>query len=229
VKLHEIFIDPAEVFSRIDERPTWLGPFLAVSLVAMLTLLLSAPIGQQLALRHLPNGAGEEVRAELFRILRVSTYYSVAVTPILILLKWSVLAALLFLILILSGADISYRKTLALLGHASLVVSLDSLLSVLIMYVRGLDNILSPADVQSTVLSLSSFLSVALHPALRVALDNLSVFTLWYLVLLIFGVASVARLDRWRAAFIVTLLWGLQTLFLAGIAMIFSRYTELSV
>lgn len=229
MKLHEIFIDPAEAFSRIDEHPSWLGPFLVGSLVAIVTILLLAPIGQQLALRHLPNSAGEEVKAEMFKILRLSTYYGVAAAPILTLLKWSVLATLLFLFLILSGADISYRKTLALLGHASLVVSLDSLLSVLVMYLRGLDNILSPADVQSTVLSLSSFWGVALHPALRVVLDNLSVFMLWYLALLIFGVASVARLDRWRAALIVTLLWGLQTLFMAGIAMIFSRYTELSV
>ena len=228
MKLHEIFIDPAQAFSRIDERPNWLGPFLAASLVAMLTLLLSAPIGEHLALRYLPESAGEEVRAELFMMLRVSNYYGIAATPVLVLLKWSVLATLLFLMLILSGADISYRKTLALLGHASLVVSLDGLLSVLVMYARGISTIQSPADVQSTVLSLNTFLSAASHPALRAVLDSLGVFSLWYLVLLTFGVASVARLGRWRAALTVALLWGLQTLFVAGLATIFSRYAELS-
>lgn len=222
--VHEIFLDPAQAFSRINERPNWLKPLLVVSLMASLTILLSTPISEHLALRSIPEGASEELKAELFRMLRLSTYYGIATTPIVILLKWSVLSSFLFLFLILSGSDISFRKTLSLVGHASIIVALDGLLCMLVMYARGFDSIQSPGDLQTTVLSLNHFLHTAGHPLLRVLLDNLGVFSLWQLALLTFGVASVTRFSKWRAALSVGLLWGLQTLFLIGLTLIFSRY-----
>lgn len=220
----EIFVDPLSLFSRVNKRPNWLVPFFIVALIAILCVPLSLPIIRHLVLLQMPEGAGPELQEQLLSSMKFSMYYGLIGTPVVILLKWSILAFSLFTILILSGADTSFRKTLSVLAHASIITTLDGLLNLCVTYARGISSIQSPDDMQTTVLSLNTFLNTRGSPVLHVVLDSLSVFSIWYFALLVLGVMATTRFNKTRSAFAVFMIWILQTGFLVGTTLLFSRY-----
>jgi len=156
-------------------------------------------------------------------MIKVSRYYGILVSPLLVIVKWSISAFLLFSISVLFGADITYRKVLSLLGHASIITALDNLLSIVVVYMRGIDTIKSMEDIQSTVLSLNHILGSSGHPVMRVFLESVNVLTLWYMIVLVLGMASMTQVSKKQSAVIVGLMWAMQTMFVIGMAMIFSH------
>ena len=47
---------------------------------------------------------------------------------------------------------------------------------------------------------------------LRALLNSLNIFTLWYLMLVASGLVSLFEMKRWKAAFAVSIVWGLSQL-----------------
>lgn len=219
----DILFDPADLFKRLNDRPNWLSPFVIVTLLAILSTALLAPVMEQLAIKQMPEGVSAEFQERMLSSILLSKYYSIAIVPVIVLLKWSVSTFLLFGIAILVGADTSYRKALSVLGHASIVTALDALANVAVIYLRGLETIHSPNDIQATMLSPAYLLSASAHPAFRVALENLNLFSLWYFALLGIGLYLTARLSKLQSAFVVGVLWTLQTGFLVILTLVFSR------
>ncbi|MGE0131586.1 MAG: YIP1 family protein [Blastocatellales bacterium] len=225
----DILFDPADLFKRLNDRPNWLTPFVIVTLLAALSTALLAPVIEQLAIKQMPEGVSADLQERMLSSILLSKYYGIAIVPVVVLLKWSILAFLLFGVAILVGADTSYRKALSVLGHASIITSLDTLANVVVIYLRGVETIQSPSDIQATVVSPAYLLSASAHPAFRVALENLNLFSLWYFALLWMGLYQTARLSKLQSAFVVGVLWILQTSFLVILTLIFSRISAASI
>ena len=225
----KIFVDPFDLFNEVNTRPDWLRPFIIVSLLGMLSVLLTSPVLEHLVSLEMPEGAGADFQEQLLSMSKFSTYYGIAATPVFVLLKWSILSFLLFSISILSGADTSYRKMLSVIGHASIITALDGLLNLVAIYARGINTLRSANEIHPTLLSINNFVSTGGHPILRTLFDNLGILSIWYLAVLAIGVAATARLSKTRSALIVGALWALQTGFWIGVSMIFSRYEALSI
>jgi hypothetical protein len=219
----DILFDPADLFKRLNERPNWLAPFVVVTLMAILSTMLLSPVLEHLALKQMPEGLSEELQEQMLSSIKLSKYYSVAVVPIVVLLKWSVSAFFLFGMVTLAGADTSYRKALSVLGHASVITALDALVTIAIIYLQGLETIQSPDDVRSMMVSPARMLSASAHPALRVVLENLNLFTIWFFILLGMGLYRTARLSKLQSALVAGVFWLLQTGFLIGSTLIFAR------
>lgn len=47
---------------------------------------------------------------------------------------------------------------------------------------------------------------------LHALLNSLNIFTLWYLMLVASGLVSLFEMKRWKAAFAVSIVWGLSQL-----------------
>lgn len=225
----DILFDPVDLFKRLNERPNWLTPFVIVTLLAVLSTALLAPVMEQLAIKQMPEDVSVELQEQMLSSIMLSKYYGIAIVPIVVLLKWSVSAFLLFGAAILVGADTSYRKALSVLGHASIITALDALANVAVIYLRGVETIQSPSDIRATVVSPAYLLSASAHPAFRVALENLNLFSLWYFALLGIGLYMTARLSKLQSLFVVGILWILQTGFLVGLALILSRFSATSL
>ena len=148
---------------------------------------------------------------------------------IALLVKWGLMAFLLFGITILFSSDFTYRKALSILAHASIIAALDGLITVGIIYFRGLNEVQSPRDLESAVFSLSWLFGSTLHPAIRAIFNSLTVFSLWYWILLFLSIKLTTKLCKLEAALIVAILWGIQTGLSVGMAMIFSRYSAASI
>lgn len=228
MKTLELFYDPFELFSRVNARPNWLRPFVIVTLLGILAVILMSPVIQHVVLNNMPQGLDEEVRADLLASLKFSKYYGIILAPIYTLLKWSILAFFLFSLSLISGAEPTFRKTLSVLGHASIIMALDAVLSVVVVYARGLSTLQSPEEIPTTVLSLSNFISTSGHPVLRLIMDNIGILSIWYLALLVIGVSTTMKLSKIKSTVIVATLWVIQTGFLVGLALLTSRYSSLT-
>lgn len=224
----EVFFDPFNLFGRLNARPNWLIPFLIVVVAGVVSILLMSPVLMRITLRQIPEGMSAETQEQMISMMRLSKYYGILVSPLVVMLKWSISAFLLFSVSVLFGADITYRKVLSLLGHASIITALDNLLSILVLYLRGIDTIKSVEDIQSTVLSLNHLMGSTGHPVLRVFLESVNVLTVWYMIVLVMGMASMTTVSKKQSAAIVGVVWTLQTMFLIGLTIIFSHASSVA-
>ena len=223
MKALEVFFDPFNLFGRLNSRPNWLKPFLIVALAGVVSIFLMSPVVMHVVVQQIPEGVSAETQEQMLAMFKVSRYYGILISPLLLIVKWSVSAFLLFSVSVLFGADITYRKVLSLLGHASIITALDNLLSIAVIYMRGIDTIKSVEDIQSTVLSLNHILGSTGHPVMRVFLESVNVLTAWYMIVLVLGMASLTKVSKKQSAAIVGLVWAIQTMFVIGMAMIFSH------
>jgi Yip1 domain len=226
MQMFDVFLDPVALFKRVDERPHWFTPFIAVSLLTIFCTILLAPAIEQLTVAQLPEDVSAEMREQVLSSIKMSKYYGVFTIPLLILLKWSISAFILFGLAVVVGADLSYRKTLSVLAYSSVVAALEILLNTVVIYLRGLKNVQSPSDLQAIIASPAYFLSTNAPPALRVVLEGMSVFSLWYFFLLAVGLGMTSRLNKQEVALVTILLWVLQTGLLAGFALLFVPQTS---
>ena len=68
----DIFFEPASLFKNLNSRPTWLGPFLVVSLLVIVCTLLMFPVMEHLMLKQLPVGISAEQQAQMLSSLKMS-------------------------------------------------------------------------------------------------------------------------------------------------------------
>jgi hypothetical protein len=108
----------------------------------------------------------------------------------------------------------------------SIVSALDSLAGVAVIYLLGTDASGPPGGAGPGTLSPAYFLCGDAHPALRAALENLTVFSVWGYALLALGIALTTRLTRGQSILVAGVVWGMQTAFLAGLALIFPRFGQ---
>ncbi|HKS27699.1 MAG TPA: YIP1 family protein [Pyrinomonadaceae bacterium] len=214
----DLLTDPFEFFNGLDRRPRWLGAFCVVVVLGMINVLLFAPLSERILLNQLAEGVISGTPDDVATWLKVSKYYGIAITPVFVLLKWSILAFVIFVASVLFGGETSFRKTLSVLANASIIMALDSLLSVSLIYLSGTENLRAPTDIRSTVLSLNNFLGNPYSPTLNVVFDNLSIFSIWFWCLLGVGVAATARLSKSSSALVVGLVWLVHTGFLVLMA-----------
>jgi hypothetical protein len=106
----------------------------------------------------------------------------------------------------------------------SIVSALDSLAGVAVIYLLGTDGSGPPGGAGPGTLSPAYFLGGDAHPALRAALENVTVFSVWGYALLALGIALTTRLTRGQSILVAGVVWGMQTAFLVGLALIFSRF-----
>ncbi|PYT08095.1 MAG: hypothetical protein DMF60_05695 [Acidobacteria bacterium] len=223
MKALEVFFDPFNLFGRLNARPNWLIPFLIVALAGVVSIFLMSPVVMHVAVQQIPEGASAETQEQMLSMFKVWRYYGILISPLLLIIRWSISAFLLFSVSVLFGADITYRKVLSLLANASIIIALDNLLSIGVLYLRGVDTIKSMEDIQSTVLSLNHIFGSPGHPVMRVFLESINVLTVWYMIVLVLGMASLTKVSKKQSAVIVGLVWAMQTMFVIGLAMIFSH------
>ncbi len=225
----DVFFDPRTLFKELESRPQWLIPFIIVSVIAIICTLLMFPVMEHLMLRQMPEGLSVQQQTQMLSSLKMTRYIGLLSAPVVLLMKMGLMAFLLYGVTVLFSFDFTYRKALSILSHASIIAALDGLIMVATIYFRGMNEIQSPKDLGSAVLSLSWLFGATLHPAMRAVLDSLTFFSVWYWVLLFIGIKLTTKLSKVKAFLIVAILWGIQTGFSAGMAMIFSRYSAASV
>lgn len=217
-----IVISPRASFEIIRRNSPWLPTLLLVLLGTLVVGELSRPYQErgmraQLA-EVLPGGAEQAdllmAAAEQAGPVALWTGRAVAGATFAVVLLIQTL--LLWLLAMALQGQARFPQALSLMVHLKLIPLIQGFATFLIASLRGLDAIQSMADAQP-VPGLNLLLAGD-SAALNVVWASLNPFTLWFLMLLGLGAASVLGLPQRRGYLLAGLYWAATTAFAATLA-----------
>jgi hypothetical protein len=191
LELINVLHEPAAVFERIREKPRVLVPFLVIVVLLLAISWFLRPVYEQ-ALR----GMMAEMPPERAAAVDPSrqTMFILIFTPINIFIGLLIGAGLLWVLTSLTGADARYRMLLSVLTHAYITFVLVSIVSALIVFVRGTETVTSFRDLRPPIgLDL---LAPGASGFLGALLNAINPFSIWGVWLTGVGVAVTHRISR---------------------------------
>lgn len=216
VRIGQLFFSPGKLFESFREHAPWGGTllaaslaFLAVQVVAMYALISDQMFADYTRQALIEAGAGQIPPDEqLLQMAKINKIVGVIGAPIgvAVAVFFTSLAAWM-MFSVMGGGKARYGQYVAVISHAVFISLLGALVLLPLQTATGqLEMSLSPALFLDEP-DRTSFLFRAL--------DKLSVFTIWSMVVVGIGVAAVNRKKNW--ALYATALLAVYILFTAGI------------
>jgi hypothetical protein len=209
--LIDIFIDPVKVFRRIEAGLSWWKPFLVIAIASSVIAYFQQPINKQLFMLN-ERGLSEDQLQTQGEMMDRFGFVGMIAAPLIVLLIYVILAALCNVTVNLVSGRSGFKKMLGLLSFTGFIGLIEQALRMLIIHMRGIENITSREDLYSTSFSLNRFIGA--HGILRAILESLSLFQIWFLVLFVAGVSVVYGISRKAALAPTIVIWALGVLML---------------
>src|SRR5882762_9005523 len=192
-RIVDTFIAPSKTFTDLRRNAAWWGPFLLMVVISTIFVYtagqkigfrkimenqMQAQPKQQARLEQLPADQRER---QLEQGAKATEIFSYAV-PILILIFWLILAAVLYpSFKFAAGADVNYKISLAIVVYAALPLVLKSLLSLVSVLAGMSPDSFSFQNPLAT--NPGYFMNPADSPFLYGILSAIDIFMIWTLVL----------------------------------------------
>jgi len=188
-----IFASPYKVFDEIRESKVgWWQPWVIVSVLFMIATWLAAPL-QQAVMEMNPQFEDQDVsgQAGMMRTM------GVIMSPAMALIMTALVAGITYILVTLMSREATFKKYFTLLFFANIVYAVGYLLTMVLLRMRGVENITSPEDMH---LSLSlRMLAPEASTFLRGLLGSIEFFSIWGLVLVCLGLRSIFGLRTGQA------------------------------
>lgn len=211
---------PDETFREIALKPDVLIPLLIILVLTTISGIVLAPrldyesLRPQMAAKN-PNLAPEDLDRAIKMagaVGKVSAYAS----PVLVLLVFVCVAAVLLLAFRLFGGEGTFFQAFSIVTYAWIPRVIQSVILTVIIAIKGMADV---NDIPTLVRSNPAFLvDMADHPVLFSFLATFDVFTIWTVVLLIIGFAYMSRFTKARSATIIVSIWAFITVLKLGFA-----------
>ena len=209
--LVNIIMEPSKVFEHIKEKDDWWIPFVLFVIVTWVFLWISGPALARITAQKM---AEMGVDREIPKFVEFIKYLG---APIGTLVMWLIVSTLLWFLTNSFGADWNYIKALDLYAYSNVVQVIRSVLSVIILLIRGIPNIMTFKDLNvATGLNL---LFSPENPRLYALVSGIEVFTIWQFILIAYGVSEITGISKKKTAWISVIIY-LVTL---GFGVIFAR------
>jgi Yip1 domain len=229
-RLSAIFFEPGKVFEEIKRRPTWLGIFVVLALVAIAGQYVAVTrvdyetyMRQAFAKSPFTKNMPEDQIQQILSRPRSAfqKYMQVTLAPVIPLIISLVFAAVFLLAFVLMGASLTYRKALAVTFWAMAPPGIIlTLLAIVFMLVKEPDS-LDVIDITRNVASNPAMaVDEKTNPILHSLLDRIDLFSFWTIYLLCLGFATVAEIKLGKAAAVIGVLWVLYALVRVGISVL---------
>lgn len=214
----DTIFSPSKVFNEINKAPSWLIAYLFISVGTIFIRLLYYPIITQVFLTSIPSDISSEQAKAIAQSAKSITIFSASLSPLYLILKFLIIAITLWLLVQLFTFETEFKKIFSLVVYCEIITFLGSVLTLIILRLRGLNSIKEAADIQVS-LGMDIFLgNLDLSIALRTFLSNISIFSVWWIVLLMFGISITCRISRTKSAFIAVFLWLVAAFIQVGVA-----------
>jgi len=86
----QIFLSPLNVFQELDKKPTWLLPFLIISIGTFIIAYLTSPYSIQAGISNLPSDMSPDQHQSLLRTIQKSQTIGIVLSPLFIFIKLSI-------------------------------------------------------------------------------------------------------------------------------------------
>lgn len=213
ISLVEIFVDPQKVFRRIAAGFEWWKPYIVVAVLTVILAWLNQPVTIRLAELNPRGISPEQLEAQLDAIRRFG-FVGLILAPLAVLLISVILAALVNVTVNLASGRSGFTRVLCLLQFAGLIGVVEQGLRLGILRMRGIENIESMGDARVSfgLAALPGFSET--EGFVRALLDSLSLFQIWYLIVLTLGIAAIFGISRARALPATVVVWVISVVML---------------
>jgi hypothetical protein len=136
--------------------------------------------------------------------------------PIGLIIFYLLAAGVVHLVINIMSSRSSFKKTLSLISFCGIISIIEQIISTVVLKMRGVEGVESAADMKFS-LSLAPLLSDG-KGLLNAVLQSLSIFSIWYYVVLVLGIAAIFKLSRKAAIVPVLPIWifGVLMLWIGG-------------
>ncbi|MDQ3281227.1 MAG: YIP1 family protein [Acidobacteriota bacterium] len=219
-----VLFAPAESFEEIARKPDIVAPMLVIVAISFLTVAAIVP---RFDMESLISNQRETIQkqnpnmteADFERIGRMTSAFAKVMfwlSPLFNLIVYVVFASVLLFAFRLMAGEGTFAQAVSATLYAFIPLVLFSIILAIVVLVQGsFDPVTAPTIVKSNPAFLVDFKE---QPVLFSLLSSLDLFTIWTVVLLIFGFAALSKLPRARSAAIVIFLWFVFILVRVGFA-----------
>lgn len=203
-----IFAVPTEVFHNTKASPKWFTAFCYITIISIILGYFLLPFTQRIAIETLSAKLDTEQVQKAISISEQFKYIGLLFVPVMLLLKWLILAMFLyFSAILLNAQEINFKTVYAIIVYSECIILLMGIINLLLLYVRGINSINNMTDLQ-VILGLDYFIADKPHNIpLFTLLSNFNIFSVWYLATLTIGVSVVTNFSKLKSAILVSSIW----------------------
>ncbi len=218
--LFNVLLEPTVVFERVREKPKFLAPFLVICVLQIVIGAINLPFTQ--AAMHAmaasrpapPAGAPDPAKFASIGLIFV---------PVGLVIAYVISAGLLWILTSVISGEAKFLSLLSVTTYASITGVLLAAAGVVVLRLRGIDNVTSMADLQPA-LGLDLLVPEA-GKFLTAVLKSINPFTIWGLVLTAIGVTVTHKTGKGTGYTIATVSFLIGVLVAAGMASLFAGRT----
>ena len=207
VGMVNVFVDPQTTAQRVPSKFSWVWPvvILVAGYVVISTLMLpyqAQLVDATLAQRNIPAEQQESARSMARLFGQVFAY----AMPFLVVGFTALLAWLVKLTYSLMDIRPRFRDLFTMLAACSLIPLLQYVATYVVIRMKGdpIDN----AEQMQPPFGLDIFLQ-GLHGPAFALVHFFSIFQIWYLIVLVFGLAYLTKSSKSQALFAITPVWSI--------------------
>jgi hypothetical protein len=216
------FVDPAGTAKRVPAPYSWLWPVILLSITYIAIGYLTLPyqltlVDVRMAQQNMTPEQMERARS----ITHVITQFAIPAVPLFVIGFGALFAWLVGLVGSMLGMRSKFRDVFSLMAACALIPALQAIATYIVIRAKG-DEITSQEQL-TPPFGLDIFLQ-NVHGALLAILNYFSIFQIWYLIVLTFGLAYLTKSSKGKAFAALTPAW-LLPLFLKIVQSMFQGST----
>ncbi len=203
--IFRVLWSPSATFRQWPSPSPFLLPFCLFSLLSIVISLNLLPIMTDVVARSASQNMDSDMQRQFLEKIYYLQALGIVFSPVATLIKWALMAWLIYTASQLADGRITYRQAYSLTAYASIIPLMHSLVVFAILKLRGADAIHSLIDLQpptgmNLIFKTDSLVSSAL-------LQEINVFEMWYVLILATGIAAFNRFSIRKALLVVLPVW----------------------
>jgi len=194
--LINVLFEPSAVYERLREKPKVLAPYIALAVVAAILAVIQSPFtkaGIAAQMAQTPNITPEQAATGV----KIGSTIALIAPPIFYIIILLLQAFLLWVTVSLLAGEAKFGTLLSVCTYASITFILLNIVGVIVLFVKGVGSIASPADLQPA-LGLDLLAPGATGHMLAL-LKGINPFAVWGVILTAIGVQVTHKTSKGTA------------------------------
>jgi len=202
----DLLVAPEKIFRKIKSEPLWKKSSITLIIVILIVETVYSYIEFGAFKANTQNLMDKTKQLEYVEVYKIYFVISLVLIPIYYYLKWFAISGLLYFLMLLINKKILFKHVFSVLIHCWFIIALKKIFQVIIIYVIGTDTIIHPNDLE-VIPNLGDLFTLSDNGLLAGYLDNLDLFSVWYILLLTIGLSIVAESRKLIVLPLVSLIW----------------------
>ncbi len=216
-----VLFAPADTFRDIARRPDILMPLIILVIIGFVTSAMIIPrMDFEAVVREQMASSNRNMsESDMENAVKMGSAFGKVMAwlgPFLSIAIWAIIAGVLLLAHRLFGGEGNFKQAFSTVLYSWIPLTINGIVMGIVAVARGE---IDPSTMPTLVKSNPAFLvDMKDNPILFAVLSSLDIFTIWTLILLIIGFATLSRLSRAKSAVIIISLWLLTVVVKVGFA-----------